>query len=84
MTLGQRGDVSGPGVELGAIGHHDVQRSGHVVLEMRRLAELGAGQRLDVVRPAPPGLQGETADFGAADLEEVQGARSKVRVSSGV
>jgi hypothetical protein len=74
VALGQRGDVAGPGVELGAVGHHDVQRPGHVVLEVRRLAQLGTRQRLDVLRPAPPGLQGEPADLGAADLEQVQGA----------
>jgi hypothetical protein len=74
VTLRQRGDIAGPGVELGAVGHHDVQRSGRVVLEVRRLAQVGARDRLDVVRPAPAGLQGEPADFGAADLDEVHGA----------
>src|SRR5216684_1428491 len=53
VPLGQRGDVSRPGVELHAVGHHDVQRALHVVLEMRRLAQVGAGERLDVLRPAP-------------------------------
>ena len=74
MALGQRGHVAGPGVELGAVGHHHVQRPGHVVLEVGRFAQLGAGQRLAWSRPAPARLQGEPADLGAADLEQVQGA----------
>ena len=60
--------------EGAAVGHHHMQRPGHVVLEVRRLAQVGARQRLDVVRPAPSGLQREPADLGAADLEQVQGA----------
>jgi hypothetical protein len=74
VTLRQRGDIAGPGVELGPVGHHDVQRPGHVVLEVRRLAQLGARDRLDVGRPAPAGRQGQPADFGAADLDQVHGA----------
>ena len=50
-----------------------MQRPGHVVLEVGCLAQLGAGQRLDMIRPAPAWLQGEPADLGAADLEQVQG-----------
>jgi hypothetical protein len=49
MPLGQRGDVTRPGVEFRPIAHHDVQRALHVVLEMRRFAQLGSGERLDVL-----------------------------------
>jgi hypothetical protein len=74
VALRQRGDIAGLRVELGAIGHHDVQRAAHVVLEVRRFAQLGACQRLHVLRPAPAGLQGKPADLGAADPQQVEGA----------
>src|SRR5450755_38323 len=38
---------------------------------MGGLAQLGAGDRLDVVGPPPAGLEGEAADLAATDLEEV-------------
>src|SRR5580658_842724 len=42
MALWQRGDVAWSGVELRTVGHHDVQGSFQVVLEVRRLAELSS------------------------------------------
>jgi hypothetical protein len=45
-----------------------------VVLEVRRFAARGAGDRLDVVRPAPTGLEDEAADLAAADLEDLGAA----------
>src|SRR5260370_561761 len=74
VALGQRGDVTGPGIELGAVGHDDMQRALHVVLEVRGLAQVGARERLDMVGPAPPRLQGEPPDVGAADSQQVEGA----------
>ena len=73
VALGQRGDVAGAGVELGAVSHHDVQRSLHVILEMRCFAQVRARERLDVLRPAPAGLKGKPADFATADPYQVQG-----------
>ena len=54
----QRRHLPGRRVELLAVGRADAQRAGHVVLEVRRLAQLGAGERLDVDRPAPARLAG--------------------------
>ena len=53
----QRGDVAGAGDELGAVVHADREPPAHVVLEVRRLAAVGAGDRLHVVRPAPARLR---------------------------
>src|SRR6266487_2505941 len=67
VALGKGGDIAGVGVELGAVGHLDVQCAGYVVLKVRRLAPVGAGDRLDVLGPLPAGLQGEPADVAVAD-----------------
>src|SRR5436190_1936967 len=45
----QRGDVTGAGYQLGAVVHLDRQAAADVVLEVRRLAALGARDRLDVI-----------------------------------
>src|SRR5664279_2229951 len=71
VTMRKRGDITWAGVELGAVGHLDVQRALDVVLEMRCLAQLGAGQRLDMGRPTPARPQGQPADLAAADGQQV-------------
>jgi hypothetical protein len=38
----QGGDLAGGGVELVAVGRLDAERAGHVVLEVRGLAQLGS------------------------------------------
>src|ERR1700694_3289376 len=62
VSRGQRGDIAWPRLEFGAVGHADVEHTGGVILEVRGLAQLGAGDRLDVLRPAPARLQREAAD----------------------
>ena len=74
VALGQGGDVAGPRIELRAVGHDHVQHALHVVLEVRRLAQVGARERLDVLGPAPARLQRQPADLGAADPQQVQRA----------
>lgn len=70
----KRGDIARASVELGAIGHLDVQCALDVVLEMRRLAQLGIGQPLDVGGPSPARLQAEPADLAASDAEQIDPA----------
>src|SRR5579859_1258389 len=41
---------------------------------MRGLAQVGAGYRLDVVGPAPAGLQDQAADVAAADVQQLEPA----------
>src|SRR5450631_1399831 len=62
------------GVELAAVGHLNVQRPLGVVLEMRRFAQLGAGDRFDVFGPAPARLQCQAADLAVADVDQVDRA----------
>ena len=53
VPLGHRHRVAGATLEAAAIGHLDAEGAGNLVLEVRRLAQVGAGERLDVARPAP-------------------------------
>src|SRR5687767_12752735 len=61
VAAGQRGDVAGASFELSAVVHLDVEAAADVVLEVGRLAAVGACNRLDVIRPAPARLKDETA-----------------------
>ena len=74
VALGEGGDVTRDRVELAAVGHLDPEGALDVVLEVRRLAEVGARDRLDVVGPAPAGLQREPADLAVADVEQLDQA----------
>src|SRR4051794_14458888 len=74
MAAGDRQHVPRSGDELGAVVHADAQATAHLVLEVLDLAAVGAGKRLDVVGPAPPGLEHEPADRPAADLEDLGAA----------
>src|SRR5690349_20150939 len=78
VAAGQRGDVARPGDELGAVVHADGQPATDVVLEVRRLAARRDGDRLDVVRPTPPGLEHEPSDLAAADPEDLRVAVGEV------
>src|SRR3954453_19322257 len=70
----QRGDIARSRDELGPVVHADREPAAHVVLEVRRVAAVGASDRLDVVRPAPPGLENVSADLAAADVEDLRAA----------
>src|SRR5207245_7268148 len=71
VSAGQRGDIARPGDEFLAVVHEDREPAGDVVLEVRRLAALRPGQRLDVPRPAPTGLEDQPAYCASADLEDL-------------
>src|SRR5579872_3455005 len=71
---GEGGDLAGDGVELGAVGKTDPKLSGHVVLEVRRFAQVGAGGGLDVLGPAPAWLQHQAPDVAAVDVQYFQDA----------
>jgi hypothetical protein len=45
-----------------------------VVLEVRRLAAVRSGDRLQVIGPAPAGFEDEPADLAAADVEDLGAA----------
>src|SRR5919204_4833050 len=74
VTARQRGDLAGAGDELGAVVHADRELAADVVLEVRRLAAVRSGDRLDVVGPAPAGLEGVPADLAVADVEDLGAA----------
>jgi hypothetical protein len=80
----QRRHLAGASVELLAGRRADPQHARDVVLEVRRLAPVGAGDRPDVGRPAPAGLEREPADLGAADRSRSSRPFGNVRVSLGV
>src|SRR6476661_175388 len=57
----QRGDLTGSGVEFGAVGHDDVHVPAELVLLVRRHAQVGSGYGLHVLRPPPTRLHGDPA-----------------------
>src|SRR5579859_1219138 len=61
------GDVTRAGDELRAVVHPDRRPAADVVLEVRRLAAVGAGDRLHVLRPPPPRFEHQRPDLTAAD-----------------
>src|SRR5215207_1032712 len=65
-----RRDVTGPDVGLGAVAHRDVHPAGDDVHQVRRLAAVGAGDRLDVVRPSPARLERAVEDRVAVDGDD--------------
>src|SRR5665213_1074166 len=72
VSRGQRGDIAWMRLEFGAVGHPDVEHTGGVVLEVRGLAQLSAGDRLEVLRPPPAGLQREAAYHAAANVHQFE------------
>jgi hypothetical protein len=74
VTGRQRGDLARSGVELGTVRGPDAQRARHVILEVRCLAEFGPRDRLYVLRPAPAGLEDESADLAVADPQQLKPA----------
>src|SRR5690242_1472213 len=69
VTARQQRDVAGPAIEFRAIIHADAKHASDMILEMRRLAACGLGDRLHRSRPAPAWLEDRAADHGAADLD---------------
>src|SRR5438309_7739840 len=67
----QRREVSRAGHELGAVVHADAKPPAHVVLEVRGLAACGLRDGLDVVRPAPAGLEDEAANRRASQGQQL-------------
>jgi hypothetical protein len=55
-----------------AVVHLDPETPRQVVLEVWGFAAVGLGDRPQVVRPAEPGLEYETADLGIADLQDLR------------
>ena len=74
MALGEGGDVAGPGVELEPSAITTCSTPCTWYWKCGASHSVGAGERLDVLGPAPAGLQGQPADLGAADPQQVQRA----------
>src|SRR4051794_33551228 len=70
MPLRKRRNIARARVVGGPIRHHDVQATGDLVLEMRRLAPLRPRDGLDVLRPAPAGFENEPTDARPANVQE--------------
>src|SRR6266511_2118049 len=61
------------GADLGllAVVHEDAHPTGEHVSEMRDLARISLRDRLDVLRPLPPGLEGPPPHLLAAELDDL-------------
>ncbi len=59
-------------LELGAVSHTHTNPSRDRVLEVRRLAQFGAGDRLHVFAPPPTRLQGHPHDLASTDLDDLR------------
>src|SRR5580700_9012990 len=71
MSGRERRNVAGTRVKLRPVCHLDPQHARSVVLKVRRLAQLGSRDRLDVHRPAPARLARQAPDGSAADAHEI-------------
>src|SRR5271165_3761599 len=78
VSARKRCDVARAGDELRAVVHPDRETSAHVILEVRRLAALGLGDRLYVVRPAPARFEDEAPDLASADVKNFGAPMRKV------
>src|SRR4029450_4203436 len=72
VTARERRHGARPPHELRAVAHPDRELPGDVVLEVRRLAAVGLGDRPDVVRPAPSRLEDEPPDLGVPHFEDLR------------
>src|SRR5215213_2397470 len=66
-----REDVTGPDLAVRAILHLDSHAPRQHVAQVRDLAGIGAGDRLHVLRPSPPGLEGALANCLAGNLHDL-------------
>jgi hypothetical protein len=73
--------VTGADFGLGAVVHVDLHVARHAVAEVRDLAGVGSGDRLDVVGPPPARLKDGPADHLAGEVANVGLALSLERTS---
>src|SRR5436305_7563889 len=64
--------VTGPGLELSAVVHLDVDATRHHVALVRNLTRVSAGDRLHRLRPPPARLERRPSDHDAADCRDLQ------------
>ena len=62
---------AGAALALAAVVHEDAHPSGQAVAQVRDLAGVRAGDRLDVLRPAPAGLERSATDHPASDIHDL-------------
>ena len=72
MPLGECGHVARACIELAPVVHEDMQPSPDVVLEVGSLAQVGPGERLDVIRPAPSRFEDEPSDLAVPDVQQLE------------
>src|SRR6476646_7709056 len=69
----QRADLTGSHVDLCTVSHLDVDAPGDVVLLVGCHAQVCAGDRLHVLGPLPPRLQGKASDLSVAgEIHQLQ------------
>src|SRR5262249_54015038 len=78
VTGRDQDELAGPCLGFFSVGHLDHHATGHLVEEMRRLTEIRACDRLDVVRPLPARLRVEPADRAATDIHDLDVAMTKL------
>jgi hypothetical protein len=66
--------VTGPQLHLGAVGHPHPLAPGDDIAGVGDLAQLGAGERLDVLRPAPAGLEHRAPDRRVIECDQIDPA----------
>jgi hypothetical protein len=73
MTGWQGSHLAGPGVNLGAVLHHDMHPAGYLILLMRSHTQVGARHRLDMLGPLPTRLHSDSPDLGTAgQIQQLQ------------
>src|SRR6478752_5062 len=77
-----RGEVAGAVLDFLTVVHHDLHPAVDEVAKMRGLAAVGAGDRLDVLRPAPAGPEDRPADRVFRQVDELELARAALEGAS--
>src|SRR5919109_475016 len=81
MAWRDREDVAGTGLALRPVIHVHLHATGDDVAEVRYLAGVGAGDRLDVRRPTPARLECGAPDGPAGELDDIRFSLALERAS---
>ena|SRR5579872_318607 len=76
-------DITRAQFELRSVGHHPVGATREDIDEMVDLAQVGAGDWLDVFGPAPADMVGDARAGAVAEADGLDGSVGGVRRSSG-
>jgi hypothetical protein len=64
-------DIAGPDIEIRAVVHHEVSRSGNAEADVVELGAVGSRHGTDMLGSVPIRLQHETTDGEVADLNRM-------------